>query len=272
MSAASARVAPAPAVDPGDRHVPATRRRPTRAARRASRAAAMSAPEPLIFPIRPPADRPHDRLQRMGPRALSTAELLAIVLGDDVPCDSPHSAAAAVLNGAGHSLRRLACASLAVVAAVPGVDQARAVVIHAALELGLRRCAEGREEGTVIRCPRDAAALLELRMAELPVEEFHVLVLDVQGRVRRDLLVTRGLLDQSLVAPREVFRDAIAECAASIIVAHNHPSGDPTPSKEDRDITNQLVSAGRLLDIPVDDHVIVGSNGRYFSFLEKGLI
>ena len=98
-----------------------------------------------------------------------------------------------------------------------------------------------------------------------------VAVLDSQHRLERDIAVTRGLLNSSLVHPREVFREAIAENAAAIILIHNHPSGDPTPSADDRVVTEQLVQAGRVLDIPVQDHIIIG-RGRYLSFAEAGLL
>ncbi|MFN9213592.1 MAG: JAB domain-containing protein, partial [Gemmatimonadota bacterium] len=100
---------------------------------------------------------------------------------------------------------------------------------------------------------------------------FHVAILDAQHRLDRDITVSRGVLDASLVHPREVFREAIAERAAALILVHNHPSGDPTPSAEDRLVTEQLVAAGRLLGIPVHDHVIIG-RGRYVSFAEAGLL
>ena len=103
------------------------------------------------------------------------------------------------------------------------------------------------------------------------MEEFHVAILDSQHRLERDVTVTRGLLNSSLVHPREVFREAIAENAAAIILVHNHPSGDPTPSPDDRITTEQLVQAGRVLDIPVQDHIIIG-RGRYLSFAEAGLL
>jgi DNA repair protein RadC len=105
----------------------------------------------------------------------------------------------------------------------------------------------------------------------LPVEEFHVAVLDAQHRLERDITITRGILNSSLVHPREVFREAIAERAAAIVLVHNHPSGDPSPSADDRAITTQLVQAGRVLDIPVADHVVIG-RGRYLSFAEAGLL
>ena len=109
------------------------------------------------------------------------------------------------------------------------------------------------------------------RLRDLQVEEFHLLALDTRSRVLRDVLVTRGLLDSSLVHPREVFRAAISEAAAGIILVHNHPSGDPTPSAEDRAVTRQLVAAGQLLDLPVYDHVIVAGD-RFVSFATAGLL
>jgi len=145
------------------------------------------------------------------------------------------------------------------------------VAVHAALELGRRMASEAREAGAPVRSPRDVAAVFAPRLQDLPVEEFHVAILDAQHRLERDVLITRGLLDSSLVHPREVFREAIAERAAAVVLVHNHPSGDPTPSAEDRAVTQQLVAAGRLLDIPVHDHVIIG-RGRYMSFAESGLL
>jgi DNA repair protein RadC len=151
------------------------------------------------------------------------------------------------------------------------VGTARAVSIHAALELGRRMAAEERDDGAPVRSPRDVYRVFSPRLEDLPVEEFHVAVLDSQHRLERDVTITRGILNSSLVHPREVFREAIAERAAAIILVHNHPSGDPTPSSDDRAVTDQLVAAGRLLDIPVHDHVVIG-RGRYVSFAEAGLL
>ncbi|GAC1515840.1 MAG: hypothetical protein NVS1B4_08000 [Gemmatimonadaceae bacterium] len=131
--------------------------------------------------------------------------------------------------------------------------------------------AEARDEGLPLRAPRDVHAIFGPRLEDLPVEEFHVAVLDSQHRLERDITVTTGILNSSLVHPREVFREAISERAAAIILVHNHPSGDPTPSPDDRLVTEQLVAAGRLLDIPVHDHIIIG-RGRFVSFAETGLL
>ncbi len=219
----------------------------------------------------PSAERPRERLKSHGARALSSSELLAILLGSGSEKNSAVRLGHEVLASAHGSLRRLSSQPVAALTAIDGVGTARAVAIHAALELGRRMAAEEREDGVPIRGPRDVHQIFAERLQDLPVEEFHVAVLDSQHRLERDITVTRGLLNSSLVHPREVFREAIAENAAAIILVHNHPSGDPTPSPDDRITTEQLVQAGRVLDIPVQDHIIIG-RGRYISFAEAGLL
>jgi DNA repair protein RadC len=204
---------------------------------------------------------------------LSTAELLALLVGSGGPGYSALDTGSAILAAVHGSLRRLGTAPLADLTRIPGVGRARAAVVQAALELG-RRWAEdgGGADGAAdapVGSPADVVARFGHRLRDLRVEEFHVIVLDTQHRAVRDVTVTRGLLSSSPVHPREVFREAIAEHAAAVILMHNHPSGDPTPSAADRSVTTQLVAAGRVLDIPVYDHVIVGF-GRYTSFLEAG--
>ncbi len=154
-------------------------------------------------------------------------------------------------------------------ARVPGVGRIKAARVAAALEIGRRVGAEEEPPPERIRGPADVHRYYAPRLRDLAVEEFHAL--GTQSQIRGDLLITRGILNSSLVHPREVFRAAIAEAAAGIIVVHNHPSGDPTPSADDRAVTRQLVEAGRLLDLPVYDHVIVGGD-RYVSFAEAGLL
>jgi DNA repair protein RadC len=154
---------------------------------------------------------------------------------------------------------------------IEGVGPAKAARLLAAFELGVRLIREERPPVPRIREPQDVVRLLTARLRDLTVEEFHLLALDSQSQVLREVLVTRGLLNSSLVHPREVFRAAIAEAAAGIIVVHNHPSGDPTPSAEDRAVTQQLVAAGRLLDVPLYDHVIIAGD-RFLSFATEGLL
>lgn len=219
----------------------------------------------------PRSDRPRERLVDLGANALSTAELLAIIVGSGGPGRSALRLGHEILISAHGSLRRLAARPVADLTTHAGVGRARAVVIHASLELGRRMALEQRHEATPIRTPRDVVTVFGPRLEDLPVEEFHVAILDSQHRLERDVTITRGILNSSLVHPREVFREAIAERAAAIILVHNHPSGDPVPSADDRNVTDQLVAAGRLLDIPVHDHVIIG-RGRYTSFAEAGLL
>jgi len=219
----------------------------------------------------PAPDRPRERLFRLGAGALTTAELLAILLSTGRSGASATDVAGTMLDEGGPALWHLARRPAAELARVAGVGSAKAARVVAALELGRRLQEEGRGERPRIRAPADVYRWFAPRLADLAAEEFHVLALDSQSGVLRDLLVTRGILNSSLVHPREVFRGAIAEAAAGIIVVHNHPSGDPTPSADDRAVTRQLVEAGRIIDVPVYDHVVVGA-GRYVSFAESGLL
>lgn len=231
----------------------------------------MTAEHPFRIHELPVAERPRERLRTHGARALSIQELLAILIGSGTPRHSALGLAHEVLARHRGALRRVAAQPLGTLTSIPGLGHARAVAIHAALELGRRLGAEGRAEGTPLRAPRDVYQLYASRLEDAPVEEFHVAILDAQHRLDRDVLITRGILDSSLVHPREVFREAIAESASGVILVHNHPSGDPTPSRDDRAVTDQLVAAGDLLDIPVHDHIVIG-RGRYISFAECGLL
>jgi DNA repair protein RadC len=223
------------------------------------------------LPELPAADRPRERLWAHGPAALTTTELMAILLGTGSAGVSVLDAAARLLSLGDGSLRRLAARPPAEVARVPGVGPAKGARLLAALELGGRLAREARPVPTRIREPEDVVRLFDGRLRDLAVEEFHLVALDSQSQVLREVLVTRGLLDSSLVHPREVFRPAIAEAAAGVIVVHNHPSGDPTPSAEDRAVTRQLAAAGQLLDLPLYDHVIIAGD-RFVSFATAGLL
>jgi DNA repair protein RadC len=226
---------------------------------------------PLRLAEQPAEDRPRERLWSLGAAALTRQELLAILLGTGGGGRDVLALAGDVLARADGSLRRLAGRPAAAWAAIPGMGRAKAGRLAAALELGRRVGAELDPPPERIRSPADVHRFYAARLRDLAVEEFHVLALDSQSQIQADLLITRGILNSSLVHPREVFRAAIAEAAAGIIVVHNHPSGDPTPSADDRSVTRQLVDAGRLLDVPVYDHVIVGGD-RFVSFAEGGLL
>ena len=226
---------------------------------------------PVSLPAVPSADRPRERLWSLGPAALTTAELVAILLGTGGSGSDVLEVAGRLLNVGDGSLRRLARRPGAELLRAHGIGPTKAARLLAAFELGARLAREERPAAVRIREPEDVARLFQSRLRDLQVEEFHLLALDSQSQVLREVLVTRGLLNSSLVHPREVFRAAIAEAAAGIIVVHNHPSGDPTPSAEDRAVTQQLLAAGRLLDLPLYDHVIIAGD-RFVSFATAGLL
>jgi DNA repair protein RadC len=230
-----------------------------------------AAPTPPLLDERPPDERPRERLWALGPSALTAAELLTLLLGTGIGGRPAGALATRLLAAAGGSLRRLAARPPAELLRVSGVGPTKASRLLAAFELAVRLSREERPPLPRIREPEDVVRLFQARLRDLTVEEFHLLALDSQSQVVREILVTRGLLNSSLVHPREVFRAAIAEAAAGIIVVHNHPSGDPTPSAEDQAVTRQLVAAGRLLDLPVYDHVIVAGD-RFISFAAAGLL
>ena len=211
-----------------------------------------------------PVDRPRDRLRRVGVRHLAVRELLALLVGSGGVRGSAFTVADRLLASADGSLRRLGAADPRTLESVPGVGVATAARVLAALELGRREAARAPEDADPIRGPRDVFRLMGPRLRDLPQEEFHALLLNTRHRVIREVAVTRGILDASLIHPREVFRVAVVEGAAGVILVHNHPSGDPTPSAEDRAVTRQLAEAGRALGIPVLDHVVIG-DGAYRS-------
>jgi DNA repair protein RadC len=219
----------------------------------------------------PAAERPRERLVGAGASALSTRELLAILVGSGTAGRTALEVAGDLVGGAAGSLRRLASASPHELERTAGVGPAVAARVAAALELGRRMAREGPEERGRVRGARDVYDRCAPGLRDLKREEFRVLLLNTQHAVTREMVVTVGTLDTSVVHPREVFRQAVLESAAAIILVHNHPSGDPTPSPEDRTVTAQLVSAGRMLGIPVLDHVVVG-DGCYVSFVEAGLL
>jgi DNA repair protein RadC len=219
----------------------------------------------------PATERPRERLRECGPGALSTRELLAILIGSGNAGRSAVTVAAELLHLADGSVRRLSALLERDSVPIAGIGPAVAARLAAALELGRRLAREGPRDRPRVSGARDVFALCSPGLRDLAQEEFHVLLLNTQHGVTRDRLITRGTLDTSIVHAREVFRHAVAENAACVILVHNHPSGDPTPSPEDREVTRDLVRAGDILGIPVLDHVIIG-DGRYVSFAEAGLL
>jgi DNA repair protein RadC len=225
----------------------------------------------------PEADRPRERLRERGASALTDGELVAIVLRVGTKGQSAVQLAQQLLKQFGNSLDDLARAPLETLARIKGVGETKAIQLKAAFELARRLAGTTREQRPVINTPEQAAGVLREEMRLLDREEFRVLLLNTKNALIKSCAVSRGSLNASIVEPREVFKDAIAASAASMILVHNHPSGDPTPSSEDVSITKRLVKAGELLNISVLDHVILGqrAQGRdrdFASLKELGLI
>jgi len=217
-----------------------------------------------------PADeRPRERLVRYGSEALSAPELLAIILRVGSSRGSAISLANQLLSHFG-SLKGVAKATVAELSALPGVGVAKAAQIKAAFELG-RRLATTTDERVVVDRPELAANLVMEEMRYHDKEHFKVLLLDVRNRCIAIRPISVGSLTSSVAHPREIFREAIAHSAASVIVAHNHPSGDPAPSAEDRTLTARLVQAGEIIGVKVLDHLIIG-DGCWVSMKEKELM
>ncbi len=218
----------------------------------------------------PIEERPREKLMRGGPQALSDAETLAILLRSGTGRITAVDLAKTLLRGF-RSLENLACRSYQELQHYKGVGAAKAVGIVAAFELGRRAATDRREEKPRINSPDDVVRRYQPMMRDRKQEEFKVLLLDSANHLLRDATVSTGILNSSLVHPREVFRPAILEPAASVILLHNHPSGNPEPSSEDLQITHQLIDAGRIIGIPVHDHIIIAID-KYASFAERGLL
>jgi DNA repair protein RadC len=213
--------------------------------------------------------RPRERLAYAGAGALSTAELLAIILRVGGKGENVIRMAERLLTQFG-GISGLAQAGFDELCRQHGMGEAKTTQIKAALELGRRLMATAPEERTQVRSPADVANLLMSEMGLLEQEQLRVVLLDTKNRILRVATVYSGSLNAAVVRIGEVFREAIRANCASIIVVHNHPSGDPTPSPEDARVTEMLVEAGDLLDIQLLDHVVIGRNG-YVSLKERGL-
>ena len=214
-------------------------------------------------------DRPRERLGRLGAAALGDGELLALVLGYGTRGAGALTLANLVLEAAG-GVHGLAACTGNELQRVPGVGGARAAQVLAAVELGRRTLIRQPADRPQLLTPRDVAMFLLPEFGARPVEQFGVVLLDAKHRLVRTTVLTVGTLDRSVVHPREVFREAAAARAAGIVLFHNHPSGDPTPSPDDVAVTRAIVQAGKLLDVQCLDHLVIGRD-RYVSLKERGL-
>jgi DNA repair protein RadC len=219
----------------------------------------------------PRSDRPRERLQRLGPESLSAQELLQAVLGMGGAGGSVIKMVQRLLEKFG-SIQGIAEASVEELDSVKGVGLAKACQIKAAFELANRRDKSSRNrEKIVIKTPEDAYNELKGRLRGKKKEHFCAILLDTRNQVIKSVEISIGSLDTSIVHPREVFKEAIAASACSIIAAHNHPSGNPEASQDDIHLSKRLKEAGELVGIGVVDHIIVG-DGKYISLKREGLL
>ena len=218
----------------------------------------------------PQGERPRERLKAYGAKSLSNTELIAILLRTGLQGENVLSMASRILSQL-DGLAGLGRSTFAELCSLRGLSEAKACQLLAGLELGRRSVSLSPEERVTINSPQDVANLMMGEMAALEQEHLKVLMLNTKNEVLSTQEIYVGNVNSSVVRPAEVIRPAVRDNAPSIIVVHNHPSGDPTPSPEDVSITQELVAAGRLLGVEVLDHVVIGSGNRYVSLNEKGL-
>ncbi|WP_292462645.1 DNA repair protein RadC [Methanolobus sp.] len=217
----------------------------------------------------PEDERPRERLLKYGPEALSNAELLAIILRTGTQKENIINLCSRIFSE--YSIKQLSQANISKLTEIHGIGNAKAAQIAAVFELARKLEGFTDEPRRKIRSPADVYSLLYPKMREQKRERLVALLLDTKNQVLREEVISIGSLNANIVHPREVFKVALMESCASVILSHNHPSGDPTPSREDIAVTEKLIEGGKLLGIDVLDHVVIGE-GRYVSLKDEGYV
>lgn len=215
-------------------------------------------------------DRPREKMLTKGIRSLSEAELIAILIGSGSLDESAVEVSRRILASANNNLNELGKKNINDLKKFKGIGEVKAITIMAALELGRRRKESEPEEKPKVVTSADAAAIFKPLLSDLPHEEFWVLLLNRNNLVIDKMMVSQGGLSGTVIDVRIIFKMALDKLACSIILCHNHPSGNLMPSEADKDITKKIKEAGKHMDIPVLDHLIIG-NDSYFSFTDEGL-
>ena len=216
----------------------------------------------------PRQERPRERLQKFGPEALSAQELLALIIGRGIPQKSVINIAQELLAKFGN-IKAISQATLEELSQIKGIGLAKAAQLKACFELGRREELEPELKNFNIKDPESVVKAIRASIKDKAKEHFKLILLNPRNKIIGISTISIGTLNASLVHPREVFKDAIMHTAASVVLAHNHPSGDPEPSEDDIEITKKLVESGKILGIEVIDHIIIGKND-YYSFKAKG--
>lgn len=217
----------------------------------------------------PKSERPRERLQKHGAEVLSSQELLALILGRGIKGESVMVTAQRLLSAFGN-IKNISEASIEELSAIKGIGLAKASQLKASFELA-RRKEEHDGERLSVKSHQDVIKVVRQQLKDKKKEHFLILCLDTRNNLIRIGNISTGTLDANLVHPREVFKEAIQSLASSIILVHNHPSGNPEPSDADIDISRRIMETGKIVGIDVLDHIIVGDNTS-FSFKEKGII
>lgn len=232
----------------------------------------MSAPEKaLTIKSWSPEDRPREKLILKGKAALTDAELIAILVGSGTTTLSAVDLAKIVLQAANNNLHELARLTVKDLIKIKGIGEAKAITIVAALELGRRRKELDTDEKPKVSASADAYQIIKADLLDLPHEEFWVLILNRANRVIKKQQISQGGVAGTVADPKIIYKSALDSLASGIILAHNHPSGNLTPSQADIDLTKKLKEAGKMLEIQVLDHIIVAGQ-KYFSFADEGML
>lgn len=218
----------------------------------------------------PRQERPRERLKKFGPEALSAQELLALIIGRGIPKKSVMNIAQELLSKFG-SINAISKATIEELTEIKGIGFAKAVQIKACFELGLRKDLEPEIKDIEVKNPNDIVNVIQSSLKDKAKEHFKLVMLNTRNKIIGISTISVGTLNANLVHPREVFKEAISHNSASVILIHNHPSGNPEPSEDDLEITRRLVESGKILGIEVIDHMIVAKTG-FISFKEKNLL
>ncbi len=221
----------------------------------------------------PEDDRPREKLIKFGPETLSSAELLAIILRTGYKGKSALDHAKALISNYGgfRKIEQLSATEIRNIKGIKGIGPAKAAQIKAVFEIAKRYSAEKIEIGEQFQSSKQVFNHFHESIRSKKKEVFIAVLLDGKNRMLRDVKISEGSLTSSIVHPREVFNPVIRDSAAGVILVHNHPSGDPAPSREDKEITKRLKEVGELIGVKVLDHIIIG-DGRYISFADEGIL